>query len=101
MSADFSSFKDFYPFYLAEHSHQTSRRLHYIGTSLSLVLLVYCLVSGKYSFLWSVPLTGYAFAWIGHSFFEKNKPATFKHPIYSLCGDFVMLKDMLTGKIKF
>lgn len=97
----FSSFSDFYPYYLAEHSDRTCRRLHFAGSTLVIALVVYFLISFNPWALVAVPLAGYGFAWVGHFFFEKNKPATFKHPIYSLIGDWVMYKDMLTGKIKF
>ena len=97
----FSSFADFYPYYLAEHSDRTCRRLHFVGSTLVIALVVYFLISFNVWALVAVPLVGYGFAWVGHFFFEKNKPATFKHPIYSLIGDWVMYKDMLTGKIPF
>lgn len=101
MSRAFSSFSDFYPFYLDEHRDRTCRRLHFVGTSLALLILVGSAVRG---WPWGVLvalLTGYAFAWVGHFFFEKNRPATFKHPFYSFMGDWVMWKDILTGRIKF
>lgn len=95
----FQSFAEFYPFYLQEHSNDTCRRLHVVGTSLVIVLLVGVLLSKKWPLLLLLPVVGYGFAWVGHFFFEKNKPATFKNPWYSLTGDFVMLKDVLTGKV--
>ena len=101
MSRAFSSFSDFYPFYLDEHRNRICRRLHFVGTSLALLILVASAIRG---WAWGVLvalLTGYAFAWAGHFFFEKNRPATFKHPVYSFLGDWVMWKDMLTGRIKF
>lgn len=103
MSSDrtFSSFAEFYPFYLEEHSDATCRRLHYLGSVLVLLVAAYALVSGKLAYLWLVPVIGYGFAWVGHFKFEKNRPATFKYPFYSLMGDWVMLKDMLVGRIRF
>lgn len=98
---EFNSYSEFYPYYLAEHSNQTCRRLHYVGSLTGLTLLIYAIASQTW---WLLPLalvSGYAFAWVGHFFFEHNKPATFKYPLYSFMGDWVMLKDMLTGKIKF
>ena len=95
----FASFNDFYPYYLREHSSRASRRLHVIGTALALVLLIVALVTRTWNLLWAVPLAGYLFAWVGHFVFEKNRPATFRHPIYSLRGDFTMLRDVLTGKL--
>ncbi len=97
----FDSFRDFYPFYLGEHSDRTCRRLHFVGTALVIGILAYALVSRAYAVLWLVPLCGYGFAWVGHFVFEKNRPATFRHPLYSLIGDFAMFRDMLTGKIRF
>ena len=97
----FASFEEFYPYYLSEHQNRTNRRLHFVGTSLVLGIGTYALATGKYRYLLLMPVAGYGFAWVGHFFFEKNKPATFKHPFYSLMGDFVMYKDMLTGKIPF
>jgi hypothetical protein len=102
MSAQrFASFDDFYPFYLREHSSRVSRRLHVIGTSLALVFALAALVTQKWMLLWGVPITGYALAWTGHFFFEKNRPATFRHPLYSLRGDFRMLRDVLTGRLRW
>lgn len=98
----FASFRDFYPFYLGEHRNRTSRRLHVIGSAG--VLLILALVLAQVLSTWwllAVPVCGYGFAWVGHFFFEHNRPATFKHPIYSLMGDWVMFKDVLTGKIPF
>lgn len=98
----FASFREFYPFYLGEHRNRTSRRLHVIGSAGVLVLI--CLVLAQVLSPWwlfAVPVCGYGFAWVGHFFFEQNKPATFKHPFYSLMGDWVMFKDVLTGKITF
>ena len=97
----FNSFREFYPYYLSEHQHPVSRRLHVIGSFLVLLVLAYVLYSGRWMLLWLLPLIGYGFAWVGHFFFEKNKPATFKHPLYSLAGDWVMFWQVLTGKLKF
>ena len=97
----FNSFAEFYPYYLAEHSHPACRRLHYVGSLLVLGLLAYVLFTREWLLLLALPLIGYGFAWIGHFVFEKNRPATFKHPLYSFMGDWVMLKDGLTGRIPF
>jgi hypothetical protein len=102
MSQRYASFREFYPFYLNEHSDRTCRRLHFIGSTL--VLVVLGLVIARVLSPWwllSLPLIGYGFAWIGHFFFERNRPATFTYPLYSLMGDWVMFKDILTGKIRF
>ena len=97
----FNSFAQFYPYYLGEHSDPTCRRLHFVGTTLVIALLAYAIGSGKWLLLLAVPFAGYGFAWIGHFFFEKNRPATFSYPLYSLLGDFAMYRDMLLGKVSF
>ncbi|HEU0196909.1 MAG TPA: Mpo1-like protein [Nevskiaceae bacterium] len=97
----FGSFRDFYPFYLGEHANRTCRRLHFVGTSLVILTLIGALASGQYWYLLLMPVFGYAFAWIGHFHYEKNRPATFEHPFYSLAGDFVMYRDIWAGKIRF
>jgi hypothetical protein len=95
----FRSFEEFYPFYLGEHADRTSRRLHVIGTSAGLLQLPAALVMGNPLLLLTGLVTGYGFAWVGHYFFEKNTPATFKHPLYSLRSDFTMARDVFTGRI--
>ena len=97
----FNSFAEFYPYYLTEHGNSTCRRLHFIGTTLVIGLLAYVLGKGALGLLIAVPIAGYGFAWVGHFFFEKNRPATFQHPFYSLLGDFVMYRDMILGKVPF
>ncbi|KWS06849.1 putative transmembrane protein [Lysobacter capsici AZ78] len=101
MASRFASFSEFYPFYLSEHSNRISRRLHFIGSWGVLILLALAIFSGRPWLLLGALVCGYGFAWVGHFFFEKNRPATFKHPLYSFVGDWVMFKDILTGKIKF
>ena len=97
----FKTFAEFYPFYLQEHSNRTCRRLHFIGTSLSLLFLIGLVVTGHIWYLVAAFISGYGFAWIGHFVFEKNRPASFKRPLFSFRGDWVMWRDMLTGKITF
>lgn len=101
MAQTFNSFAEFYPFYLAEHQNLTCRRLHFAGSSLIIAIIAFVLYSQSWALLWLLPLAGYGFAWVGHFFFEHNKPATFKYPFYSLIGDWVMYKDILVGKLKF
>lgn len=96
----FRSFSEFYPYYLEEHSNRNCRRLHFIGSSLVLVVLAWTIISGKLLYLLLLPVIGYGFAWVGHFVFEKNRPATFKYPLYSLMGDWVMFRDMLSGRIR-
>mgnify|MGYP001553410701 CR=1 FL=1 len=97
----FTSFSEFYPFYLGEHSNRTCRRLHFIGSTLMIVVVLLALLSGQLRWLWLAPVSGYGFAWAGHCLFEKNRPATFRHPLYSLAGDWVMYGQMLRGKVSF
>lgn len=96
----FNRFSEFYPFYLSEHQDRVNRRLHFVGSTLVIALVLFALITQQWLWLLAVPFAGYGFAWFGHFFFEKNKPATFNHPLYSLMGDWVMYKDILTGKIK-
>ena len=101
MESRFATFRDFYPFYLSEHRNAACRKLHFAGTTLVLVLLAAALVTREWWLLALVPVAGYGFAWVGHFAFEKNRPATFKYPGYSLIGDWVMYWQLLTGKIRF
>lgn len=101
MSKQYSNFSEFYPFYLNQHKNKTCRRLHFVGSFLIVSLIAYAVLFSHYLSLWLIPVIGYGFAWIGHVAFERNKPATFIYPIYSLMGDWVMFKDILLGKIKF
>lgn len=97
----FRSFAEFYPFYLNEHADVRTRRIHFAGSLLVLACLGTAVVTGKGWWLAAMPACGYGFAWFGHVVFEKNRPATFKHPLYSLMGDWVMFWQMLTGRIAF
>ena len=100
MAKKYETFKEFYPFYLSEHSNKVCRLMHFIGTTLVLAILAYGLVTENYKLLWFLPVAGYGFAWIGHFVFEKNKPASFKQPLFSFIGDWVMYAQIWTGKIK-
>ena len=100
MTQEFKSFTEFYPYYLSEHQDKTCKRLHFIGSGLIVFIAAFALITQQWLLLWLLPVFGYGFAWIGHFFFEHNRPATFKHPLYSLLGDWVMFKDILFGKIK-
>ena len=97
----FGSFAEFYPYYLGEHQNRTCRRLHFVGSTVALVCLIQLIFTGNLWWLLGAAVSGYAFAWVGHFGFEKNRPATFRHPIYSLMGDWVMYRDIWTGKIPF
>jgi hypothetical protein len=95
------TFAEFYPIYLGEHQDLTCRRMHFVGSTLSLACLAALVVTGNPWFLLAGLLSGYGFAWIGHFVFEKNRPASFSRPLYSFMGDWVMYKDIWTGRIKF
>ncbi|GGY67215.1 Mpo1-like protein [Marinobacter zhanjiangensis] len=97
----FHSFSEFYPYYLDEHRDRNCRRLHFVGSLLVLAVLAGVLITGAWLWLLALPVIGYGFAWLGHFIFEKNRPATFKYPLYSLMGDWVMFRDILTGRIRF
>ena len=94
----FATMGEFYPFYLSEHSNRTSRRLHFAGTTLGLAWMATAIVTLNPWFLLAGLVCGYAFAWVGHFFFEKNTPATFKYPLWSLMGDFRLFFETVTGK---
>jgi hypothetical protein len=95
----FKTFAEFYPYYLGEHANRTCRRLHFLGSTLVLVCLGMLLATGRPQYIVYALLCGYGFAWIGHFVFEKNRPATFKRPLWSLMGDWVMYRDLWTGRI--
>jgi hypothetical protein len=98
MKKQYKTFREFYPFYLTEHRHPVSRILHFIGTSLVFVILISTILMQTWVGLLLIPLVGYGFAWAGHFFFEKNKPATFQYPLYSLGSDFKLFFEILAGK---
>ena len=99
MKKQYKNLKEFYPYYLTEHQNSTSRTLHFIGTALFIAIMGYGLYTGHYMILLYGPLAGYGFAWVGHFFFEKNKPATFVYPGMSLVSDFIMFYHILTGQL--
>jgi hypothetical protein len=98
--ARFASFRDFYPYYLSEHRNPTCRRLHVIGSVLVIASVIAAALTRNAWWLAAAPVAGYGFAWVGHFFFEHNRPATFTHPLYSLVGDWAMFRDVLTGRIR-
>jgi len=95
----YKSFEEFYPFYLTEHSNPVNRSLHFGATTVVIVFALYIFLTQSWSKLIFLPLCGYGPAWVGHFFFEKNRPATFTYPRWSLFGDFVMWYQIVTGKI--
>lgn len=97
----YRSFGEFYPFYVHEHSNRTCRRLHIIGTGCSIALAVSAVVQRDWRLGLAALICGYAFAWVGHFFFEKNRPATFTYPLWSLMGDFRLFFETVSGKRRF
>jgi len=97
----YSSFAEFYPFYLSEHRGRACRRLHFAGTFLVLTAIAIAALTLNPWWLLAAPICGYGCAWIGHFFFEHNRPATFTHPVYSLIGDWAMFRDIIAGRIPF
>ncbi|RKP45014.1 DUF962 domain-containing protein [Pararobbsia silviterrae] len=98
-SEHFANFKEFYPYYLSEHRNAACRRLHFVGSLGVLGFIGLAFAASEWRWLIAAIVCGYAFAWVGHFFFEHNRPATFRHPLYSLIGDWVMFKDICTGRI--
>ena len=97
----YQGFREFYPFYLSEHRNATCRKLHFVGSSLVLGIVLLAITTANAWWLLAVPLAGYGFAWVGHFAFEKNRPATFTYPLWSFMGDWVMYWQLLTGRIRF
>ncbi len=99
MEKKYQTLKDFYPYYLTEHSDPTCRLFHYVGTTLILAIAVWMVIDFDWWKLLLIPVVGYGFAWIGHFVFEKNKPATFQYPGFSFASDFIMYYHFLTGQV--
>ena len=101
MEKQYKTFHNFYPYYLSEHRNATCRVLHFIGSTLVLVCLALAAITRNAWWFAAMPFAGYGFAWVGHFFFEKNRPATFTYPLYSFASDWVMYSQLLMGKIPF
>ncbi len=97
---EFRTFADFYPFYLGQHTNRTCRWLHFAGTSIALGLFIGSVITQRWWLIGVAIVQAYAFAWVGHFFFEHNRPATFKHPWFSLRGDWRLWWEVLTGKVR-
>lgn len=95
----FKTYAEFWDFYVSEHSKPLTRLLHFAGTTLGLVLLIYFVATGRWYFFPLFFVVGYAFAWFGHFFVEKNRPASFKYPFWSFISDFKMIGLMLAGRM--
>ena len=100
MSGRIESYEDFWPYYLGEHKTAGNRAFHILGSLLSLGLVMLAIILFDWRFLLVAIFSGYAFAWLGHAFIERNPPATFKYPLWSLLSDFRMLGLWLTGRLR-
>jgi len=99
MPSRFQTYAEFWPFYLGEHAKRSTRAVHYIGTIGSTLALVVALVTRDWWLLLAVPFFGYGPAWFSHFFIEKNRPATFQAPVWSLISDYRMCGLFLTGRL--
>jgi len=99
MDKKIRTFDEFWPYYLKEHSLPVTRAWHYVGTSLSIAILIAAILSANFSWTLAALISGYFFAWVSHGAFEKNKPATFTYPLWSLFSDFKMLFCFVTGRM--
>ena len=95
----FSSFAEFWPYYLAQHGNPATRGWHYAGLALTSALLLAGWLAQTWALALAAPLAGYGLSWLGHGIAEGNRPATFRHPLWSLKGDFRMAALALTGRL--
>ncbi|ANM30831.1 membrane protein [Acidobacteria bacterium Mor1] len=96
---EYQTFEAFWPYYLREHSRPATRNWHFVGSTLALLVLVFALVTRNWWLLLAVPVAGYLFAWLSHALIERNKPATFTYPLWSLIADYKMYVCFLTGRL--
>ena len=94
-----TTYAEFWDFYVQEHSKPLTHILHFVGTSLGIALLIFSIATGRWYFLPLFLVVGYAFAWFAHFVVEKNRPATFKYPLWSFISDFKMMWFMITGRM--
>ena len=93
------TYREFWPIYLREHGRPATRGLHYLGSGLGLALLAAAVVTADWRLLPAALVSGYAFAWIGHALVERNRPATFSHPLWSFISDFRMFGLWISGRL--
>ena len=99
MSRECRNFSEFWPYYLREHSKPRTRMLHYVGTSLVIGIAIFAMLTGRLLWLLAIPIAGYGFAWLAHFAVERNRPATFTYPLWSLVSDYRMFLLWLTGRL--
>ena len=97
----FSSLKEFYPFYLSEHQNSVNRFLHFMGIALLCLCFIASMLFHNVYFFIMMPVFAFGLAWIGHQFFEKNKPSTFKYPFFNIACDFLLFGDVIMGRKSF
>jgi hypothetical protein len=97
---EYRTFAEFWPFYLREHSRPRTRALHYAGTSLVIAIAVIAALTVRWQWLLAIPVAGYGFAWIAHFKVERNRPATFAYPLWSLAADFKMWWLWISGRLQ-
>lgn len=95
----YTTFDQFWPHYLREHAKPGTRMSHYIGTGLGLIAIAAAVLTGNWLLILLVPVLGYSFAWVSHAFVERNKPATFTYPLWSLMSDYKMFFLALSGRL--
>jgi hypothetical protein len=95
----FATFEEFWPYYLRQHADPRTRALHFVGTTVAFWLIVGATLSGRPSLLFAAVPAAYVFAWAGHSLVERNRPATFGSPLWSLRGDIRMYRLWLDGRV--
>ena len=100
MAENLTTFAEFWPHYLRAHRDPRTRAVHYCGTVLGIFLVLAAAITRDWRYLVAAPIVGYALAWFAHGVFERNRPATFGHPLWSLYSDFYMLYLWLTGRLE-
>jgi hypothetical protein len=97
----YNSLKEFYPFYLSEHQNTMNRALHFTGISLLCLCFITSMLFHNVYFFIAIPFVAFGFSWIGHQFFERNKPSTLKYPFFNIACDFLLFGDIIMGRQSF